>query len=189
MDENNTNEIIEILTKEENLASALAVMDNAEAVKCRIRANFVERIIALAKEYGFSLAKEYHDTRGFIEQYENYAGIWFEDRTVSKRWFIHFSYETEHWGVWYAIRQNAWPEPDVVVDYQSLNPLWERAKQSNAYPYGMKYLPGEFRDWKRSSTLMDMAAKDSRLLQFIKAEIFDKIRERGFENLVELLPE
>lgn len=187
--ENNTNKIIEILTKEENLASALAVMDNAEAVKCHIRANFVGRIIALAKEYGFSLSKVYNDTTGFIEQHENYAGLWFEDRAVSKSWSIHFDYETERWGVWYAIRQTAWPEPDVVVDYQSLKPLWESAKQSNACPYGMKYFPGEFRDWKKPSTLKDMTAKDSHLFQFIKTEIFDRIKERGFKNLVEPLPE
>ena len=42
---------------------------------------------------------------------------------------------------------------------------------------------------KKTSTLKDMTAKDSHLFQFIKTEIFDRIKERGFKNLVEPLPE
>ena len=194
MDENNTNKIIEMLTKEGNFKAAFTIANNFYTVKCQIRKMFVGRIINLAKNYGFELWEECSNVEGFINMNRKYSYIRFGRRTTSQRWAIFLRFYTMSEGSDFGMDQAIQPKKKACLEANQLSPIWQQEKEAVYYqpteeePYGWKDFPGSYRWWDCFETLQDMLrGEKSELLAYIREEIFEKVKD--FDKLVAPLPQ
>lgn len=179
MSENSEKEILSIATKDENIESTLAILENQSRIGDKIRFNFLLKLIALAREYGFEGDKEEAEDLAALKK-DSYLCL--DSPSRSKHFAIFIGSERPSAGFWFSIESTSNLKVSKAA-LQQLEQQWGRQDPKRKridYPYGWDYFwsetgiedSGQWWKWDDLGTLRAMS--DGRLLAFIEKEILQK---------------
>lgn len=149
MGETNKNTMIEILMREENLATALSIIDIGDQLKNNIRKLFIETKI-----------KELAEKNGFWMTYEDGVCSLAKDKKIrfevkeNDYYYYFISFEGRH--AWQGIEFNK--KKDIFVCIEGLNQYWTGGKGAG-WPYGWAWLNNS--DWNSPDSLLDMVTGEA----------------------------
>lgn len=193
MDKENENKLIEIATDKEYVDSTLAIIENVENIKKKIRSHFVEQLKKLANNKGLKF-----DCDEDLCDLHDEKWISLSKPSVSKLWKIYIGWykQTQSEGAYYGIARVVEDNTPSLSDSikEKLPHVWTDGKQNEEFPCGWSYLwgrdgkTGKWWSWKEVDTLRDMA--NGEMLAFIEHEIIDKVLDGHLlEKVQEVIPE
>ena len=193
MSQNSEKELLSVATKDENIESTLALLENQFIIGKKIRFDFLQKLIALAEEYGFEGDEE--DAEDLAELKKD-SYICLRSPSRSKHFAVLIGNEKPSDGFCFFIQATS----KLKVSKPSLKQLQQQwgthdtKRKRIDYPYGWDYFwsesgeehSGQWWKWDDPDTLRAMT--NGRLLDFIEKEILKKtIERRLLENLEETI--
>lgn len=183
MSQNSEKELLSVATKDENIESTLAILENQKIIGTKIRLDFLLKLIALAEKYGFEGDKEAAEDLAGLKK-DSYLGLSSPSR--SKHFAVFIGCERPSSGFWFSIEATSEHKvPKAAL--QQLEQQWgthDTKRKRIDYPYGWDYFwsetgkdrSGQWWKWDDPETLRAMT--DGRLLAFIEKDILQKTVER-----------
>lgn len=182
MSQNSEKKLLSIATKDENIESTLAILENQFIIGRKIRFDFLLKLIALAEEYGFEGDKEEAEDLANLTK-DSYLCLSSPSR--SNHYAVFIGSERPSSGFWFSIEATSERKVSKAA-LQLLEQQWgkhEPKRKKIDYPYGWDYFwsesgedrSGQWWKWDDPETLHAMA--DGRLLAFIENEILQKTVE------------
>lgn len=180
MSESTTNKIIDILTDNANIESALTITALGDEVKKTIRRRFIEKLekdlSPLLSKYNLVYDKSDIDNMTALTRDYPSINIYRENKSL-----LSFSIELEGGEVYYGLCVSA----EVNTNKLTMSePIWQ--KPNEGWPHGWNYLPGELKYWGNNEALIDMAL-GSEISQTIYNELERAIMLHAFEDIDNLL--
>lgn len=193
MSQKSFNEFLSVATSDKNIESTLAILENQFIIEKKIRFDFLIRLIALAKEYGFE---------GDIDDAESLANLdknsylCLTAASRSTHYAIFIGNEKPSWGFWYSIEANSNRKikKEVLQQFEQQFGLYDTKHKKLDYPYGWDYFwsesgikdSGQWYKWDDPETLRAMV--DGRFLSFIEEKILKTMVDKHLlEDLEEAL--
>ena len=190
MDIENKDRLVAVAISKEYVDSTLAIIDNGEDIKKKIRQNFLEELKCLAKQKEL----EVHIDENMCDLGKD-QWVYLTQPSVSEIWAICIGWDNDTKGrrVYYGIGNTKEVKNEAKASVlESLPHIWRDNKQSTWWPYGWTHLQGEngndWRDWTATQTLKDMA--NGKILRFIETEIIDKVlNDHLLEKIQDSIPD
>lgn len=191
MSENSEKELLYIATKDENIESTLAILENQFIIGKKIRFDFLMKLLVLAEKYGFEGDK---DAAEDLADLKKYSYLCLSSPSRSNHFAVYIGDETPSNGFWFSIEATSNRKVSKAA-LQQLEQQWgtqDPKRKKIDYPYGWDYFwsetgkdgSGQWWKWDDPETLRAMS--DGRLLAFIEKEILQKTVE---QHLLEELEE
>lgn len=182
MSENSEKELLSISTKDENIESTLAILENQFIIGKKIRFDFLMKLLVLAEEYGFEGDK---DAAEALADLKKYSYLCLSTPSRSNHFAVYIGDNTPSNGFWFSIKATSKRKVSEEV-LQHLQQQWgmqDPKRKKIDYPYGWDYFwsetgkegSGQWWKWDNPETLRAMS--DGRLLAFIEKEILQKTVE------------
>ena len=182
MSQNSEKELLSVATKDENIESTLAILENQFIIGKKIRFDFLQKLIALAEEYGFEGNKEEAED---LADLKKYSYLYLKSPSRSSNFAVFIGNETPSNGFWFSIDATSNRKVSKAA-LQQLEQHWGKKdpkRKKIDYPYGWDYFwsesgedgSGQWWKWDDPETLRAMT--DGRLLAFIEKEILQKTVE------------
>lgn len=183
MSQNSEKELLSVATKDENIESTLAILENQFIIGKKIRFDFLQKLMALAEEYGFEGDMEEADA---LVNLNSHSYLYLKSPSRSNHFAIFIGNETPKNGFWYSI--DATSDRKVSrADLQHLEQQWgtyDPKRKKIEFPYGWDYFwsesgeknSGQWWKWDDPETLRAMT--DGRLLTFIENRILKETVDR-----------
>lgn len=181
MNESTTSKILDVLTDNANIESALTITSLGEEIKKTIRRKFVlrleEELAPLLSQHNLVFNKD--DIERFTVLSRGYPAIRIYRKSKETP---SFSIQVEAGEVYYGLS----------IDAENLNPkklkmtepIWQEA--NDYWPHGWSYFPGNLKYWGNNEALIDMAL-GAELLNIIKRELERAIQLHAFDDIDRLL--
>lgn len=180
MSENSEKEFLSIATKNENIESTLAILENQFIIGKKIRFDFLQKLIILAEEYGFEGDTEKAEDLANLKK-DSYLCLSSPSRSNHFAVFIGCGRPSS--GFWFSIEATSNRRVSKAA-LRQLEQQWgtqDPNRKKIDYPYGWDYFwsetgedrSGQWWKWDAPETLHAMS--DGRLLSFIEKEILKKI--------------
>ena len=192
MSQKSVNELLSVATADKNIESTLAILENRWQIERKIRFDFLQKLIVLAKEYKFEGDKDEAEALADLEK-GRYLCLLSPVR--STHFAIYIGNETPSEGFWYSIQATTKKRINRV-SLQKLEQQWGLSELKNKtvdWPYGYDYFWSENGEddmcwWKWDDPEALRAMSDGRMLDFIEQKILKKTVElRLLENLEDAL--
>lgn len=182
MSQNSEKELLSVATKDDNIESTLAILENQFIIGKKIRFDFLQKLIALAEEYGFEGDKEEAED---LADLKKYSYLYLKSPSRSSNFAVFIGNETPSNGFWFSIDATSNRKVSKAA-LQQLEQQWGKKdpkRKKIDYPYGWDYFwsesgedgSGQWWKWDDPETLRAMT--DGRLLAFIEKEILQKTVE------------
>lgn len=191
MSQKSEKEFLSIVTAESNVGSTITILENSWIIERKIRFDFLQKLIALAREYGFTCDLEEAELLADLNK-NSFLRLISPSRSLHYGIFI--GNDTPKDGFWFAIKALDKTKISKTV-LQQLKPQWgDRRGQRIDLPYGSDYFwsktgeedSGGWWEWDNIETLKAMC--DGQFLSFIEKEIIQTtVNNHLLENLEELL--
>lgn len=193
MSENSEKELLSIVTKDENIESTLAILENQFIIGKKIRFDFLKKLLVLAKKYGFEGNK---DAAEDLANLKKHSYLCFKSPKCSSHFALFIGDETPSEGFWFTIQATSKHKVSNAA-LQQLEQQWGThapKRKETDYPYGWDYFwsetgengSGQWWKWDAPETLRAMS--DGRLMDFIEKEILQKtVEQRLLEELEEAI--
>ena len=183
MSQNSKKELLSIVTKNENIESTLAILENQSNIEKKIRFDFLHKLIVLAEKYGFEGDMEEAE---YLVNLDKDRYIRLSSPSRSNHFAILIGNEKPSWGFWFSIEApgNRKISKAALKQLEQQWGLYDSENKTTDYPYGWDYFwsesgekdSGQWYRWDAPETLRAMT--DGRLLAFIEKEILQKTVER-----------
>ena len=177
MSENSEKKLLNIATAKNNIESTFAILENQNIIERKIRFDFLQELIKLAKKYGFT---------GSIEEAEKLADLQPDNylRLISPKRSKHYGIFIGNYklteGFWFCIKAIDKSKITKTVLLQLERQWGSRKGQKIEWPYGSDYFWSETGDensgrwWKWDDIETLHAMSDGRFLKFIDEKILKK---------------
>ncbi len=182
METSNNNKFLDVLTSEDNVETALAILANAGEIHNRIRENFIEEIHKLCVSYGYTFKC---DEGVRTASHNNWIHIT-DPKIIDVEFRIGVKSHTNSDGYRMCFVSLTRQKPNCEYKFwQNENPT------DDEFPFGWTYLWGEDGEtgrwwrWDDIDTLKDMA--NGKMLKFIERQLQQIKDENIFEKMNELL--
>ena len=181
MDTSNNDKFLDILTSEENVETALAILANAGEIHNRIRENFINKIRQLCESYGYTFKC---DEGVRTASHNNWIHI-FDPKLKDIEFRIGVKSHTNSDG--YRMCFVSLTRQNLKTGYE----FWQNDNPLEEFPFGWTYLWGEDGEtgrwwrWDDINTLKDMT--NGKMLKFIESQLQRIKDENIFEKMNELL--
>ena len=176
MSQYSENELLSVVMADENIEATLAILDKQVIIGKQIRFVFLQKLIALAKKYGFEGDK---DEAEKLADLKRYSYIRLQSPSRSKHYAIFIGNDTHADGFYYSIQATTARKVSAIAIKQLEQQwgLYDHRRKRVDYPYGWEYFwsesgnkdSGGWWRWDAPETLRAM--HDGRFLSFIEKEI------------------
>ncbi len=179
MSQNSEKELLSIATKDENIESTLAILENQFLIGRKIRFDFLQKLIALAEEYRFEGDK---DAIEDLADLKKYSYLCLSSPSRSNHFAVYIGDDTPSNGFWFSIQATTKRKVSKEA-LRQLEQQWgtqDPKRKKLDYPYGWDYFWSESGEegsgqwWKWDDTETLRAMSDGRFLAFIEKEILKK---------------
>lgn len=182
MSQNSEKELLSVATKDDNIESTLAILENQFIIGKKIRFDFLMKLLVLAEKYGFEGDK---DAAEDLADLKKYSYLCLSSPSRSNHFAVYIGDETPSNGFWFSIEATSNRKVSKAA-LQQLEQQWgtqDPKRKKIDYPYGWDYFwsesgedgSGQWWKWDDPETLRAMT--DGRLLAFIEIEILQKTVE------------
>lgn len=182
MSQNSEKELLSVATKDDNIESTLAILENQFIIGKKIRFDFLMKLLVLAEKYGFEGDK---DAAEDLADLKKYSYLCLSSPSRSNHFAVYIGDETPSNGFWFSIEAASNRKVSKAA-LQQLEQQWgtqDPKRKKIDYPYGWDYFwsesgedgSGQWWKWDDPETLRAMT--DGRLLAFIEIEILQKTVE------------
>lgn len=179
MSENSEKEFLSVATKEGNIESTLAILENQSIIGRKIRVDFLMKLLALAEEYGFEGDKDAVEN---LADLKKYSYLCLSSPSRSNHFAVYIGDETPSNGFWFSIEATSNRKVSKAA-LQQMEQQWgtqDPKRKRIDHPYGWDFFwsetgedgSGQWWKWDNPETLRAMF--DGRLLAFIEKEILQK---------------
>ena len=189
MSQNSEKELLSVATKDENIESTLAILENQFLIGRKIRFDFLQKLIALAEKYRFEGDK---DAIEDLADLKKYSYLCLSSPSRSNHFAVYIGDDTPSNGFWFSIQATTKRKVSKEA-LQKLEQQWgtqDPKRKKIDYPYGWDYFWSESGEegsgqwWKWDDTETLRAMTDGRLLAFIENEILKTtVEHRLLEEL------
>lgn len=182
MSQHNESKLMSVVMADENIEATLAILDKQVIIGKQIRFDFLQKLIALAKKYGFEGDK---DEAEKLADLKSHSYLPLRSLSRSKHYAIIIGNDTLSDGFYYAIEAIT-SRKVSSADVKQLEQQWgiyDHRRKRIDYPYGWEYFWSESgekdsgRWWRWDDTETLRAMHDGRFLSFIEKEIIQKTVE------------
>ena len=189
MSQNSEKELLSVATKDDNIESTLAILENQFIIGKKIRFDFLMKLLVLAEKYGFEGDK---DAAEDLADLKKYSYLCLSSPSRSNHFAVYIGDETPSNGFWFSIEATSNRKVSKAA-LQQLEQQWgtqDPKRKKIDYPYGWDYFwsesgedgSGQWWKWDDPETLRAMS--DGRLLAFIENEILKTtVEHRLLEEL------
>ena len=179
MSRKSENELLSIATADKNIESTLTILENQTAIGRKIRFDFLQKLLEMAKAYGFEGDKDSAEELADLKKGSSFC---LKSSSRSNSYAIYIGNETIADGFWYSV-EACGKRRIAKTDLQQFEQQWglyDSKKQTIDDPYGWDYFwsrsgeaySGTWWDWRFPETLHAMC--DGRLLSFIEIEVLQR---------------
>ena len=176
MSQNNENELISVVTSDENIESTLAILENQKYIGKKIRIEFLQELLSRAKEYGFEGNMEEAEA---LADMNTYSYLYLKSPKRSSLFAIFIGNETPAGGFWYSIGATTKRKvtKKILPKFEQQWGTYEPDRKSVNTPYGWDFFWSESGDaysgqwWKWDDPETLRAMHNGRLLSFIEKRI------------------
>lgn len=183
MSQNSEKELLSVATKDENIESTLAILENQFLIGRKIRFDFLQKLIALAEKYRFEGDK---DAIEDLADLKKYSYLCLSSPSRSNHFAVYIGDDTPSNGFWFSIQATTKRKVSKEA-LQQLEQQWgtqDPKRKKIDYPYGWDYFWSESGEegsgqwWKWDDTETLRAMTDGRLLTFIENRILKETVDR-----------
>lgn len=203
MNKENNDELYNVLLSVDNVASTLEIIDKGEEIYRRIRKDFCEQLIELAKQYSLTIDDNEQGLNALINWSDD-CWIVFHGRKNKSVGFVIGNYlrydksGVNYGGVLYGLsiidgstNEELLNNEDFILKSTDSHELPQCKKGDKPYidekkdfPFGYSYLSDENKnwwDWSDKQTLIDMT--NGKMLEFMKSR-FEILKKHGILDLL-----